>query len=67
MNNNNNNKLSLAKAAKRLNQEIITLLHNLNTLESESYKAFPRSFDLQAYSLLTDQVTKFAIEKVAKD
>jgi hypothetical protein len=62
-----NHQLSLAEAAKRLNQGIKTLLRDLDALESESYRAFPRSFDLQAYSLLIGQVTKFAMEKVTQD
>jgi hypothetical protein len=48
-----NHQLSLEEAARRLNQGITTLLRDLDALESESYGAFPRSFDLQAYSLLT--------------
>jgi Trp operon repressor len=60
-----NHQLSLTEAAKRLNQGITTLLRDLDTLKSESYKAFLRSFDRQAYSLLNGKVTKFMTEKIA--
>jgi hypothetical protein len=62
-----NHQLSLAETAKRLNRGITTLLQDLDTLESESYGALPPNFDLHTYSLLTCQVTRFAMEKIAEN
>src|SRR5437763_12269081 len=62
-----NHQLSLAEAVKRLNRGIIILLQDLDALESESYRALPRNLDLHAYSAVSDQITKFAIEKIAED
>jgi hypothetical protein len=50
-----------------LNRGITTLLQDLDVLESESHGALRRNSDLHAYSLLTDQVTRFAMEKIAED
>ena len=62
-----NHQLSLAEAARRLNRGIITLLQDLDALESESYRALPRNLDLHSYSVISGQITKFAIEKIAED
>jgi len=62
-----NYQLSLAEAVRRSNRGITTLLQDLDKVESESYGALPRTLDLGAYELLTGQITRFAMDKIAQD
>ena len=63
----NHHQLSLAEAVRRLNRGITTLLQDLEKVESESYGVLPRTFDLGVFPLLTGQITRFAMDKIAQD
>jgi hypothetical protein len=62
-----NHQLSLREAVRRLSCRIMTLLQDLDVLKSESYQAFPKNLDLHAFNMVSSQITKFAIEKIAED
>ena len=62
-----NHQLTLTEAVRRLNREITILLQDLNALESESHKVLPRNLNLHTYSIISGQITKFAIKKIAEN
>ncbi len=43
------------------------LLQDLDILESKSYQALFRNLDLHAFKVVSSQITKFAIKKIARD
>ena len=62
-----NHQLSLAEATRRLAKGIKLLLEDLAELESESYGPSLAILDLQPFKSVIDQVTKYALQKIAED
>jgi len=62
-----NHQLSLAEATRRLVKGIKLLLEDLAELESESYGPSLAILDLRPFKSVIDQVTKYALQKVAGD
>src|SRR5436190_1492222 len=62
-----NYQLSLAEATKRLAKGIKLLLKDLAELESKSYGSSLATLNLRSFNSVIGQVTKYALQKIARD